>query len=129
VKKTGSVEKKRFALSAEYAKDDWTFRSEYIFSKGFGGNSIGSDGKACDKADGFYALCIAPIVKNKMHVKARYDTYRDKREWSSSKTYYEVGADYLFTKNLQLNLEYARVNERTGNHNYNLVDLELDITF
>ncbi len=129
VKKTENVEKKRCAFSAEYAKDDWTFRTEYIYSKGYGSNSIGSDGKACDKADGFYALCIAPVIKNKLHVKARYDTYRDKREWSSSKTFYEIGADYLFTKNLQLNLEYARVNERTNDLNYNLLDLELDFRF
>ena len=43
---------------------------------------------------------------------------------------YEVGADYVFTKNLQVNLEYARVNDRTAaNHNYNMVDVELDFRF
>jgi predicted porin len=46
---------------------------------------------------------------------------------------YEVGADYLFTKNLQINLEYARVNDRTianaDKHNYNMVDVELDFRF
>ena len=120
----GVGEKNRYALSAEYAKDDWTFRSEYIHSQGFG-----ADVTKGDKADGFYALAIAPVQKNKLHVKARYDLYRDQKEWGSSKTFYEIGADYLFTKNLQLNVEYARVNERTGHNNYNLIDVELDVRF
>ena len=120
----GVGEKNRYAISAEYAKNDWTIRSEYIHSQGYG-----SDVKKGDKADGLYALAIAPVIKNKCHVKARYDLYRDQKTWASSKTFYEVGADYLFSKNLQLNLEYARVNERTGHHNYNMVDVELDVRF
>jgi len=119
-----SLGKNRYAISAEYMKDDWTFRSEYIHSQGYG-----KDVKKGDKADGIYALCIAPVIKNKFHVKARYDLYRDQKEWGSSKTFYEIGADYVFTPKLQLNLEYARVNERNGNYNYNLVDLELDFKF
>lgn len=119
-----SVGKNRYAISAEYAKNDWTIRSEYIHSQGFTG-----DMKKGDKADGIYALAIAPIVKNKFHVKARYDLYREQKDWQSSKTLYEVGADYMFTKNLQLNLEYARVNERKNHSNYNMVDVELDFRF
>ena len=117
--------KNRYALSGEYTQNDWTFRTEYIHSQGMGSNAA-----LGDKADGYYALCIAPIQKNKMHVKARYDLYRQSKEWGTSKTFYEVGADYLFTKNLQLNVEYARVNDRTAaKHNYNLVDVELDFRF
>ncbi len=120
----GIGEKNRYAISAEYSNYDFTLRSEYIHSQG-----MGSDKAAGDKADGLYALTIVPIVKNKFHLKARYDVYRNKKEWASSKTYYEVGADYLFTKNLQLNLEYARVNERSTKDNYNLIDVELDVRF
>ena len=116
--------KNRYALSAEYAKDDWTVRSEYVHSQGYAENRDKGD-----KADGWYALAIAPIIKNKMHVKARYDCYRDQKTWGSSKTFYEIGADYLFSKNVQLNIEYARVNERATHTNYNLVDVELDFRF
>lgn len=125
INKNGSRSKNRYALSAEYAQNDWTLRTEYIHSQGFGSNiALG------DKADGYYALCIAPIQKNKLHVKARYDLYRQSKEWGSAKTFYEVGADYLFTKNLQLNVEYALVNDRTAaKHNYNMVDVELDVRF
>ena len=123
-----STPKNRYALSAEYVFDDWTIRTEYIHSQGYGANLA-----AGDKADGYYALCIAPVIKQKMHLKARYDLYRDRKSWSSSKTYYEFGADYIFTKNLQLNIEYARVNDRTivnaDKHSYNLIDVELDIRF
>ena len=128
VTKTESVRKNRYALSAEYAQNDWTVRAEYLHNQGYAANKDKGD-----KADGWYALCIAPVVKNKMHVKARYDCYRDQKTWASSKTFYEVGADYLFSKNLQLNVEYARVNDRSianpDKHNYNLVDIELDFRF
>ena len=122
--RAGVGEKNRYALSGEYTQDDWTFRTEYIHSQGWNSNFTS------DKADGIYALCIAPIQKNKFHVKARYDLYREAKEWGRAKTFYEVGADYLFTKNLQINLEYARVNDRSlEKSDYNMVDVELDFRF
>jgi hypothetical protein len=46
---------------------------------------------------------------------------------------YEVGANYFFNKNLQLNIEYARVNDRTivnpDKHSHNFVDMQLDFRF
>ena len=43
---------------------------------------------------------------------------------------YEIGANYYFSKKLQLNFEYARVNDRSlAKHNYNFADLELDFRF
>lgn len=121
-----SVRKNRYAISADYQQNDWTFRAEYVHNQGFAANKDKGD-----KADGWYALCIAPVIKQKMHVKARYDCYRDQKTWDSSKTFYEIGADYLFNKNVQINVEYARVNDRTlaSKHNYNLVDVELDFRF
>ena len=122
--RAGVGEKNRYALSGEYTQDDWTFRTEYIHSQGW------NAAHTSDKADGIYALCIAPIQKNKMHVKARYDLYREAKEWGRAKTFYEVGADYMFTKNLQINLEYARVNDRSlEKSDYNMVDVELDFRF
>ena len=120
--------KNRYALSADYVTpSDWTFRTEYVHSQGW------NAAKTSDKADAFYALCIAPVVKNKLYAKARYDLYREAKEWSQSKTYYEIGANYLFNKNIQINVEYARVNDRTianpDKHNYNMFDVELDFKF
>ena len=120
-----SARKNRYCLSAEYDKDEYTFRAEYLHSQGWGSNlDLG------DKADGWYAFGIVPVIKSKLHAKARYQTYRDNKEWNRAKTMYEVGLNYFFTKNLQMNFEYARVNDRTlAKHNYNFVDLELDFRF
>lgn len=130
----------RYAISAEYKANDWTLRSEYIHSTGKAfknrenskadrsdvtiNESIGS------KADGVYALCIAPVIKQKLYAKARYDMYRKAAEWGSAKTFYEVGANYVISKNLQFNMEYALVNDRSlAKHNYSMVDCELDFRF
>ena len=121
-------EKNRYCLSAEYDKDEYTFRTEYLHSQGMGANAA-----LGDKADGWYVFGIVPVIKSKLHAKARYQTYRDNKEWNRAKTMYEVGVNYFFTKSLQLNLEYARVNDRTianpDKHNYNFVDAQLDFRF
>ncbi len=136
----------RYALSGEYRANDWTLRSEYIHSTGMA-FSKNEESKADrsntdvntalgSKADGVYVLGIAPIIKNKFHVKARWDTYRESADWNTAKTYYEVGADYMFSKNIQLNVEYALVNDKSranrklsDSHNYSIVDCELDFRF
>ena len=133
----GSIRKNRYAISAEYDKDEWTFRAEYLHSQGWGVSRAdqGKDKRAVDfsrgdKADGWYVFGIVPVIKSKLHAKARYNMYRPEKLWSTSKTMYEVGLNYYFTKNIQLNFEYARVNDRTATkHNYNFVDLELDFRF
>lgn len=135
-----SLSKHRYAISGEYVINDWTFRSEYIHSKGFGFETVYNDKtnlndsevdyESGDDADGFYALIIAPIVKNKLHVKGRYDMYRPSGEWNNSKTYYEIGADYEFAKNLKLSAEYIYVNDRSlDKHNYSMIDTQLSFRF
>ena len=131
---TVSVEKNRYAISAEYDKDEYTFRAEYIHSQGWGAAKAGNnvreiDYSKGDKADGWYAFGIVPLVKGKLHAKARYQTYRSQKEWCTSKSMYEVGLNYYFTKNLQLNAEYGLVNERSAQKNHNFVDVELDFRF
>ena len=132
---TRSIEKNRYALSAEYDLNEYTFRAEYIHSQGWGAKSPGNDKREIyyengDKADGWYVFGIVPLIKGKLHAKARYQTYRNKKEWSSSVNQVECGLNYYFTKNLELHAEYSRVNDRTlAKHDYNLVDVELDFRF
>jgi hypothetical protein len=134
---TRSVEKNRYCLSIEYDKDEYTFRAEYLHSQGWGAKSPGNnvreiDYSKGDKADGWYVFGIVPLIKGKLHAKARYETYRNQKEWDTSLNQFEVGLNYFFTKNLELHAEYARINDRTladGKHNYNMVDLELDFRF
>ena len=136
----GSVAKNRYALSAEYSTGEYMFRTEYIHSQGWGAASPGNNERIIDytkgdKADGWYVFGIVPIIKGKLHAKARYQTYRNQKEWSTSVNQIECGLNYFFTKNLEMHLEYSRVNDRSieianeKKHNYNLVDVELDFRF
>lgn len=130
----------RYALSAEYKFDGWTLRSEYIHSTGKA-FKVRENSKADrsnltvnealgSKADGYYALVIAPVVKNKLFGKARYDLYRSNAKWDKAKTLYEAGFNYHFSKNIQLNAEYAFVNDRSlTKHNYSMIDAQLDFRF
>ena len=134
--KTCSMSKNRYALSAEYSQGEYMFRAEYLHSQGWGAAKAGNNTRTIDftkgdKADGWYAFGIVPIIKGKLHAKARYQCYRAQKEWDSAKTSYEAGLNYFFTKNLEMHFEYARINDRslTGKHNYNLVDLEMDFRF
>ena len=132
---TRSVEKNRYALSAEYSTGEYMFRAEYLHSQGWGAAKAANnvreiDYSKGDKADGWYAFGIVPVIKSKLHAKARYQCYRSSKDWSSAKTSYEIGLNYFFTKNLEMHLEYARINDRTlAKHDYNLVDVELDFRF
>ena len=131
----GSVAKNRYALSAEYSTGEYMFRTEYLHSQGWGAAKAASnvrevDYSKGDKADGWYVFGIVPVIKSKLHAKARYQCYRSTKEWSSAKTSYEVGLNYFFTKNLEMHLEYARINDRSlAKHNYNMVDVEMDFRF
>ena len=130
-----SIEKNRYALSIEYSQDEYMFRSEYIHSQGWGAKSPGNNVREIyyengDKADGWYVFGIVPLIKGKLHAKARYESYRNMATWASSVNQVECGLNYFFTKNLELHCEYSRVNDRTlAKHNYNLVDVELDFRF
>ena len=130
---TCSMSKNRYAISAEYDKDEYTFRAEYLHSQGWGAAKAANnvreiDYSKGDKADGWYVFGIVPIIKSKLHAKARYQSYRAQKEWATSVNQIECGLNYFFTKNLEMHLEYSRVNDR-AKKDYNLVDVELDFRF
>lgn len=134
-----SLSKNRYAFSAEYAANDWTVRSEYIHSQGYGFKESLTSGKekdcnvnyaAGDQADGFYALMIAPVISKKLYAKARYDLYRPRAEWGTSRTQYEIGANYWIGKSIMIGAEYARINDRSlAKPDYNMIDVEFDVKF
>ena len=134
-----SLSKNRYAFSAEYAANDWTVRSEYIHSQGYGFTKNLTSGKetdcnvnyaAGDQADGFYALMIAPVISKKLYAKARYDLYRPRAEWGTSRTQYEIGANYWIGKSIMIGAEYARINDRSlAKPDYNMIDIEFDVKF
>ena len=132
-----SLPQHRYAISGEYVKSDWTFRSEYAhstgkafaktYNSGVTDCSLSSNG---GKSDAVYALVIAPIIKKKLHVKARYDLYRPNGKWDHANTQYEIGADYEFHHNFEISGEFCRVNNRAlVKHDYNMIDVEVDWRF
>lgn len=135
------LQQRRYAFSAEYLVDDWTFRSEYIHSTGYAfaqtlTNTDNATNTNCnlssngDKAQGVYALIIAPIIKKKVHVKGRYDMYQPTGDSNKQKTQYEIGADYLFHKNFQISAEYSFVNNKSlSDRNYGIFDVEVAYRF
>ena len=143
-----SLNKHRYALSAEYKKGDLQFRSEYIHSTGRGfatthqkaddakdltiktytdrnGNEV-----ANDKADGFYALAIVPVIAGKLMAKCRYDCYRPTATWMTAKTNYEVGLNFRFCKYLEVQTEYVLTNDRAlEHHNYSSVFVQVSVRY
>ena len=132
----------RYAFSAEYKANDWTFRSEYIHSTGLAfsksiNNFNDDNSKDCtinekigNKAQGVYALVIAPIISKKLYAKARYDMYEANGKTDMMKTQYEVGLNYNISKNFTILSEYAFVNDRTlADHNYSMADVEVCFRF
>lgn len=139
------LQQRRYAISAEYKANDWTLRSEYIHSTGYAfakslSNTDDAAAKDCNlsadgnKAQGVYALVIAPIIPNKLHAKARYDMYQPSDGAQKQRTQYDIGLDYEFTKNLALSGIYSYVHDRSqhalqANPNYSMLDVELSFRF
>lgn len=134
-----SLQQRRYAFSAEYVTHDWTMRSEYIHSTGYGFKqryqdadeatdcTLSSDG---DKAQGVYALVIAPIIPKTFHAKARYDMYEPTGDASKMKTNYEVGLDYKFTPGITLSGEFVHVHDRSlADPDYNMLDFQVSYRF
>ena len=139
------LQQRRYAFSAEYKANDWTLRSEYIHSTGYAfakslSNTDDAAAKDCNlsadgnKAQGVYALVIAPIIPNKLHAQARYDMYQPSDGAQKQRTQYDIGLDYEFTKNLALSGIYSYVHDRSqhalqANPNYSMLDVELSFRF
>lgn len=137
---TRKVGRYRYAISAEYKDADWQIRSEYIHNTGGAFKTTAntsSDLSDCtvneklgDRADAVYVACVAPVIKGKLRVKGRYDLYRPAGKWSSAKTIYKTGVNYLFCKNIEIQAEYSLVNDRSlANHNYSMADMQFSVRF
>ena len=124
-----TVDRRRMAVGLKY-ESKWTVRAEYATSKGYKINDYKEDGTlkdtACDKADAWYMTVGAPLSK-KLKVYAKWDVYRDTREWDSMKALYCLTANYYFHKNfkLQANYSYTRDKSTTKDGRYNTFDLQM----
>ena len=114
----------RMAYGFQY-EGDLQFRGEYLSSVG------GAPGKG-DKADGWYIMAGAPIVKG-LRAQAKWDVYRDEKTHASQTTKWSVALDYWFAKNLKIQLTYDFNEKESGvaglDRHYNTADLQLYIRF
>ena len=128
-KKEITVDRRRMAVGLKY-ESKWSVRAEYATSKGYKISDYTEDGTlkatACDKADAWYMTIGAPLSK-KLKVYAKWDVYRDTREWDSMKALYCLTANYYFHKNfkLQANYSYTRDKSTTKDGRYNTFDLQM----
>ena len=124
-----TVDRRRMAVGLKY-ESKWTVRAEYATSKGYKISDFTEDSTlkatACDKADAWYMTIGAPLSK-KLKVYAKWDVYRDTREWDSMKALYCLTANYYFHKNfkLQANYSYTRDKSTTKDGRYNTFDLQM----
>lgn len=137
---TVKLKRNRYAFGAEYTFKDYLFRSEYIHSTGYGFKTTANkdnsetdltvNTNAGNKADAFYLMASIPFVKQKAYVRARYDLYRARADWATSKTQYELQIKYILHRHLIFFVEYALVNDRTLAHtDYSLIDTQLVVRF
>ena len=135
VKNGITVDRRRVAFGAKY-DGDFCVRTEYMHSKG---RKVGADaeGNACvvgaDCADGWYTMIGKPIGEH-LRLYVKYDVYRDTGHWDSTKSIYNLTADYYFTKNLKIQLNLQRTHDRLLNASgqdgdYNSADLQLYLRF
>ena len=129
------VNRTRWAVGAMY-DGCITAHAEYAHSVGrkITANSAGTSViSGADRADAWYAMVGVPIGE-KVKLWAKYDVYRDTKEWDSARSLYILTADYNFHKNLKLQMNYTRVNDRAvnslgGDGDYNTLDLQLYVRF
>lgn len=124
-----TVDRNRMAFGLKY-ESAWTVRAEYATSEGHKITDYGTDGilkeGTSDKADAWYMTVGAPL-SSKLKVYAKWDVYRDKKEWSSQKALYCLAANYYFCKNLKLQANYTYTNDKSTAYDghYNTFDLQL----
>ncbi len=125
-----SVRRVRWGVGMKY-ESDWTLRGEYMSSVG----GVTTNAAAPTRSDGWYATLGAPVAKN-TKVYARYDCYRDAKDWKSLHTNYGISGNYYLGKNLIFQLNYTFTDDRSARRaasakysRYNTVDVQVTARF
>lgn len=125
-----TVDRNRMAVGLKY-ESRWTVRAEYATSKGYKISDYDATtgdlkATACDKSDAWYMTVGAPLTK-KCKVYAKWDVYRDRRDWQSMKSLYCLSANYYFHKNFKLQANYSHTRDKSTakDGRYNNFDLQL----
>ena len=125
-----TVDRRRLAFGLKY-NGPFILRAEYATSQG---RKIGTDseGNACitgaNRADAWYAL-VGKALGHHWKFYAKYDVYRDTKDWASTKSLYCLTADYYFTKDLKIQGNYVYTHDRASLADYHAFDMQLYIRF
>ena len=125
-----SAKRVRWGVGMKY-EDKWTVRGEYMSSVG----GVTTDATRSDRSDAWYATVGVPVAP-KVKVYARYDCYRDTKQWSSLVANYGLSGNYFLSKNLIFQLNYTFTDDRTARRaatptdsRYNTVDVQVTARF
>ena len=118
------VHRVRWGVGVDY-ESDWVCRAEYYSSVG----GVVKNRNLPHRSDAWYATVGAPVVKN-VKLYAKWDCYRDSREWNSLKQIYGLSANWWLGKNLLLQANYNMNNDRSSaDRYYSQVDLQVSARF
>jgi hypothetical protein len=120
-KTSNSLLGKRQRIGGElsYTYNFLNLKGEYLVAK---------DGKI--NKSGYYAQLAAFIVKDKIQLVGRYDTYdKDTDKKDNMLTNYTLGANYFINPNTLLQVVYTIRNEEGPSINNNIASVQLQITF
>lgn len=125
-----SVKRVRWGVGMKY-ESDWTVRGEYMSSVG----GKVTNAAAPDRSDAWYATVGVPVTKD-LKFYARYDCYRDSKQWNSLRTDYGISGNYALGKHLLFQLNYTFTDDRSARNaavrtdsRYNTFDVQIAAKF
>ena len=119
------VRRVRWGVGLDYASD-WVCRAEYYSSVG----GVVTDVTKPDRSDTWYATVGVPVCKG-LKIYAKWDCYRDNRQWNSLKQIYGISGNYWLGKHLLFQANYNFYNDRSyaPDRYYSQFDLQISASF
>jgi phosphate-selective porin OprO/OprP len=114
-----SVERNRYGFDLNYEWKNLALRGEYI---------SGTDDQV--EREGYYFTAGYYFLQKKLQVLGRYDFYdADKAKADNASTWYVIGANYNFTPNIRLQLDYTFKQEEGTSISNNYTAVQFQIGF
>ncbi len=109
------VDRRRWALSANYENKGWEACAEYAHHKGHNAtmrNKNTGDFLDSGRADAWYAAVGVPLTEW-LRIHLKYDVYRKDAAWNTSRTLWCVCPNFQLHKNLKFQLQYNFVCDKS----------------
>lgn len=115
-----TAEKNRWAVGAKYEHNGWSARAEYAHHTGHKISDYNKEKGTWSgngRADGWYATVGVPCT-DWLKVYAKYDAYRETASYNTLRAIYSICPNFQLHKNLQLQLQYNMVHDRSIHDKY-----------